>query len=163
MTRPLRGLLTNMTWEAPRRTQSSSCSRRNCPGRQRPTWFRPAATAGSPRFWQRTVSLRTLHPFCKGRHVSGEVGEEFSEASPERLCRGVWPHRVLLWLVLLGLLDGWQIRLHYQGLEFLQRPLRADGYFRMKSHHGMSMLAPALSIRKLWAATASSARPSPLT
>ena len=32
ITRPLRGLLTNMTWAAPRRTQSSSWSRKNCSG-----------------------------------------------------------------------------------------------------------------------------------
>lgn len=42
MMRPLRGLLTNITWEAPRRTQSSSLSRRNCPARGRPAGVRAA-------------------------------------------------------------------------------------------------------------------------
>lgn len=64
--------------------------------------------------------LRTFHPFRKGRHVSREVGQEFSEASPGHLRGGgVRARRVFLGLVLLGLLVGWQLRLHYQGLEFL--------------------------------------------
>lgn len=108
MMSPLRGLLTNITWDAPRRTQSSSCSKKNRSGETKlgtvcETWIQKAAWG-----WETFPLINTWNwrfksarvPFSlKDNTLSQGNNLSVAQSSPSELClKFLWWFIINVWL-----------------------------------------------------------------